>query len=151
LSVTRQAPELIVPARPTPRELKQLSDMDDQESLRFQIPGILFYKNNPSSSPTVQKEKIPLWWIASEGILLLKAEANFKLEQLGDAVQPPYPYLEQLLCNVPGSHGILGCPLLLIQVTRCGGFILALRFNHTMCDAIGLVQFLKTIEEMARG
>ncbi|KAH9790134.1 Hydroxycinnamoyltransferase13 [Citrus sinensis] len=123
--------------------------MDDQESLRFQIPGILFYKNNPSSSPTAPTAS--LWWIASEGILLLKAEANFKLEQLGDAVQPPYPYLEQLLCNVPGSQGILGCPLLLIQVTRCGGFILALRFNHTMCDAIGLVQFLKTIEEMARG
>ena len=52
-----------------------------------------------------------------EGILLLEAEANFKLERLGDAVQPPCPYLEQLLCNVPGSQGILGCPLLLIQVS----------------------------------
>lgn len=40
-----------------------------------------------------------------------------------------------------------------ISVIRliCGGFILALRFNPTMCDAIGLVQFFKTIEEMARG
>ncbi|KAH9790145.1 hypothetical protein KPL71_003303 [Citrus sinensis] len=99
--------------------------MDDQESLRFQVPGILFYKNNPSSSPTVQKERSRggpnrklMVDCNGEGILLLEAEANFKLERLGDAVQPPCPYLEQLLCNVPGSQGILGCPLLLIQLPR---------------------------------
>ncbi|KAL7166536.1 hypothetical protein ACSBR2_037246 [Camellia fascicularis] len=28
--------------------LKQLSDIDDQEDLRFQVPVIMFYKNNPS-------------------------------------------------------------------------------------------------------
>ncbi|KAL5538959.1 hypothetical protein UlMin_042998 [Ulmus minor] len=33
---------------------------------------------------------------------------------------------------------------------RCGGFILALRLNHTMCDAFGMVQFLKTLAEMAQ-
>ncbi|KAK4855227.1 hypothetical protein QYF36_005271 [Acer negundo] len=38
------------------------------------------------------------------------------------------------------------------QVTRliCGGFILAFRFNHTMCDAFGLIQFLTAMEEMAQ-
>lgn len=183
LSVTRQAPELIVPARPTPRELKQLSDIDDQESFRFHIPVIFLYKNNSASLPPVLKEKDPVKVIKEaisealvyyypfagrliegpnrklmvdcngEGILFLEAEANFKLEQLGGAIQPPCPYLEQLTYNVPGSEGILGCPLLLIQVTRlmCGGFTLAIRFNHTMCDASGLVQFVKTIEEMATG
>lgn len=40
-----------------------------------------------------------------------------------------------------------------MQVTRltCGGFILALRFNHVMCDATGLVLFLTAVSEMARG
>ncbi|RXH96901.1 hypothetical protein DVH24_009743 [Malus domestica] len=33
----------------------------------------------------------------------------------------------------------------------CGGFILALRLNHTMCDAPGLHLFLNAIAEMARG
>ena len=33
----------------------------------------------------------------------------------------------------------------------CGGFVLALRLNHTMCDAIGLVQFLPAVAELARG
>lgn len=40
-----------------------------------------------------------------------------------------------------------------MQVTRlkCGGFIFALRLNHTMCDAAGLVQFMAAVGEMARG
>ncbi|XP_019251556.1 PREDICTED: benzyl alcohol O-benzoyltransferase-like [Nicotiana attenuata] len=40
-----------------------------------------------------------------------------------------------------------------MQVTRlrCGGFIFALRLNHTMSDAPGLVQFMTTVGEMARG
>ncbi|KAK3441282.1 hypothetical protein EUGRSUZ_B01447 [Eucalyptus grandis] len=38
-------------------------------------------------------------------------------------------------------------------VTRlnCGRFIFAVRFNHTMSDGTGLVQFMKAVEEMARG
>ncbi|KAH9741645.1 protein kinase domain-containing protein [Citrus sinensis] len=53
-----------------------------------------------------------------EGILFLEVEANFKLEQLGDAIKPPCPYLEQLIYNVPCSDGILGCPLLLIESVK---------------------------------
>ena len=43
--------------------------------------------------------------------------------------------------------------LLIMQVTRlkCGGFIFAIRFNHTMVDGFGLVQFMKAIAEIARG
>lgn len=44
------------------------------------------------------------------------------------------------------------CPTKL-QVTRlkCGGFIFALRLNHTMSDAAGLVQFMSALGEIARG
>jgi benzyl alcohol O-benzoyltransferase len=40
-----------------------------------------------------------------------------------------------------------------MQVTRlaCGGFVLALRLNHTMADALGLTQFLGAVAELARG
>jgi len=40
-----------------------------------------------------------------------------------------------------------------VQVTRltCGGFILALRLNHTMADAQGLTQFLGAVADLARG
>jgi len=40
-----------------------------------------------------------------------------------------------------------------MQVTRfkCGGFILAIRLNHTMCDGFGYQQFMNAWTEMARG
>ena len=40
-----------------------------------------------------------------------------------------------------------------MQVTRlkCGGFIFALRLNHTMSDAAGLVRFMSAVGEVARG
>jgi hypothetical protein len=34
---------------------------------------------------------------------------------------------------------------------RCGGFVFALRLNHTMCDAAGIVQFMRAVGEHARG
>ncbi|KAJ4719205.1 Benzyl alcohol O-benzoyltransferase [Melia azedarach] len=179
-TVSRQPHELIIPTRSTPREMKDLSDIDDQETLRMHVPTIFFYKNNPEPSmkgkdpvkviiEAVSRALVFYYPLAGrlregpdrkltvdcngEGVLFIEAEANFKLEQLGDAIQPPCPYLDELLYNVPGSDGILGCPLLLIQVTRltCGGFVVGLRFNHTIWDGFGLKQFLKTIEEMARG
>lgn len=40
-----------------------------------------------------------------------------------------------------------------LQVTRlmCGGFFFGIRFNHTMCDAQGVVQFMSAVGEVARG
>ena len=55
--MNRCEPELVPPAKPTPCELKQLSDIDDQEGLRFQIPVIFFYKNN---SLSIMKGRHPI-------------------------------------------------------------------------------------------
>ncbi|KAL0311396.1 UNVERIFIED_CONTAM: Benzyl alcohol O-benzoyltransferase [Sesamum angustifolium] len=176
--VTRQSPELIPPAKPTPHELKPLSDIDDQESLRFHVPAIQFYRKNPAMD-----EKDPVMVIrdavaralvfyyplagrlreaagrklvvecTGEGVLFIEADADVTLQQFGDALLPPFPCLEELLYDVPGSGGVVNCPLLLIQVTRlkCGGFIFATRLNHTISDAVGLVQILSAIGELARG
>jgi hypothetical protein len=48
--------------------------------------------------------------------LFIEADADVTLEQFGDALQPPFPCLEELIFDVPGSSGVLNCPLLLIQV-----------------------------------
>ncbi|GAV56756.1 Transferase domain-containing protein [Cephalotus follicularis] len=176
-SVRRQAPQLIEPAvEQTPRELLHLSYADGQ--LRYNIPIILFYKNNPS-----MKGKDPVNSIrealgralvyyyplagrlgegpdkklmvdcTGEGILFVEAEANIKHEQLGDSIYPPCGSFDEFLYNVSGSEGILNCPLLLFQVTRltCGGFIVAIRLNHTMCDGPGFSQFLHAVAEIACG
>ncbi|KAE8679019.1 Benzyl alcohol O-benzoyltransferase [Hibiscus syriacus] len=176
--VHRREPELIVPINHTPHEYRLLSDIDDQESNRFQIPVIEFYRRNPS-----MQEKDPVKVIrkalaqalvfyypfagrlregpdrklmvdcTGEGLMFIEADADVTLDQFGDTIQPPFPCVEELIYDVPGSSGVLNCPLLLIQVTRlrCGGFIFALRHNHTMSDAIGLTQFMSAVGEMARG
>ncbi|XP_041009724.1 benzyl alcohol O-benzoyltransferase [Juglans microcarpa x Juglans regia] len=176
-TVRRREPELVSPSKPTPHEFKQLSDIDDQEGLRFQIPVIQFYRYDPSmkeSDPVkVIREALAKTLVfyypfagrlregpgrklvvecTGEGVLFIEADADVTLKQFGDALQPPFPCWEELLFDVPGSGGVLDCPLLLIQVTRlkCGGFIFALRLNHTMSDAAGLVQFMEALGEIAR-
>ncbi|CAL5435880.1 unnamed protein product [Camellia sinensis] len=175
--VRRQDPKLVVPSKPTPHELKQLSDIDDQEGLRFQLPVIICYKNNPSMEgkdpARVIREALAKALVfyypfagrlvegpnrelsvdcTAEGVLFIEADANVELDWLGDTVGQGCPYLEELLYDVPGSDGIVGCPLLLIQGTRfsCGGFTFAIRLNHPMSDASGLMEFLNTITEFAQ-
>jgi len=146
-AVRRRAPELIVPAEPTPRELKPLSDVDDQESLRFQIPVIQFYRRdpkkknkNPASVIREALAKVLVFYYpfagrlkegparklmvdcSGAGVLFIEAEADVTLKEFGDALQPPFPCLEELIYDVPGSDGILDSPLLLIQVKVCGEF-----------------------------
>ncbi|KAK8520074.1 hypothetical protein V6N12_004036 [Hibiscus sabdariffa] len=159
-TVRRCNPEFVAPANPTPREQKLLSDIDDQASLRFQIPLIFFYRHQPSMEGkhpadvirTALAETLVLYYPLA-GVLFIKADADVTLEQFGDALQPPFPCFDELLFDVPGSQGILNCPLLLIQVTRlkCGGFIFAIRLNHTICDAPGVKQFVSSVAAMARG
>ncbi|XP_047045531.1 benzyl alcohol O-benzoyltransferase-like [Lolium rigidum] len=90
-----------------------------------------------------------------EGVLFVEADADVRLAELerGAGLRPPFPCMDQLLFDVEGSGGVLGCPLLLIQVTRllCGGLVLTLRLNHTICDPIGIAQFLNAVGEFARG
>ncbi|KAG9452921.1 hypothetical protein H6P81_005825 [Aristolochia fimbriata] len=179
-TVRRRQPELVVPAIPTPHEFKQLSDIDDQEGLRFQIPVIQFYRHDQKTlmsggrdpcrviRDALSRTLVYYYPFAGrlregpnrklsvectgEGVLFIEADADVELDQFGEMLQPPFPQLEDLLYDVPGSGGVVDAPLLLIQVTRllCGGFIFALRLNHTMSDAAGLVQFMNAVAETAR-
>ncbi|KAL3534277.1 hypothetical protein ACH5RR_002738 [Cinchona calisaya] len=178
-TVRRHRPEIVRPAKSTPRECKLLSDIDDQQGLRCQIP---FYRNDPCNT-TARRRRDPVKVIrdalaralvfyyplagrlkegpgrklmvdcTGEGVLFIEATADVTLENLGNPPRPPFPYMGEVLYDVPGSGGILGCPLLLIQVTRlqCGGCIFAMRINHTISDAVGIVQFMVAMTEMARG
>lgn len=139
--VHRREPELITPAKPTPHEFKPLSDIDDQDGLRFQIPVIQFYKYDPSMEgidPVVVirealaktlvfyypfagrlregPERKLIVECTGEGVLFIEADADVALQEFGDSLQPPFPCLEELLYDVPGSSGVLNSPLLLIQV-----------------------------------
>ncbi|XP_023513318.1 benzyl alcohol O-benzoyltransferase-like [Cucurbita pepo subsp. pepo] len=178
--VQKCEPEVIVPSNPTPHEFKQLSDMDDQESFKFHVPLLNFYEHNPNLEETdpakIIKEAIAKTLVfyypfagrlregpgrklfvecTGEGILFVEADADVTLQQFGDALQfsSSLSMFEDIIYNVPNSDKIVNSPLLLVQVTRlkCGGFIFGIRFNHTMADGFGLVQFMKAIAEIARG
>ncbi|TVU02069.1 hypothetical protein EJB05_52435, partial [Eragrostis curvula] len=81
-----------------------------------------------------------------EGVLFVEADADVRLAEIEAAglLRPPFPCMD---------GAVLGSALLLVQVTRllCGGFVLALRLNHTLCDAAGIAQFLSAVGELARG
>uniref|UniRef100_A0A7N0TMX7 Uncharacterized protein n=1 Tax=Kalanchoe fedtschenkoi TaxID=63787 RepID=A0A7N0TMX7_KALFE len=176
MKVIRRAPELITPAKPTPRELKYLSDIDDQKGVRIQLPVLQIYINSGDLDPArVLRDAIAESLVyyypfagrlrevgndgklavdcTGEGVLFTEADADVGLDELGDVVQIPIHGWEELVFDVPGSVGLLGTPLLLFQVTRlkCGGCIVGTRLNHSMSDAGGLAQFLKAVSEMARG
>ena len=141
-TVRRKAAELVAPAGPTPREMKRLSDIDDQDGLRFHIPVIQFYRRDASMSgkdpaavvrDAVARALVHYYPFAGrlreiegrklavdctgEGVLFIEADADVSLEHFGDTLQPPFPGLEELVFDVPGSSEVLGTPLLLFQVT----------------------------------
>ncbi|CAL5097047.1 unnamed protein product [Urochloa decumbens] len=177
-TVRRRDPELVGPASPTARETKHLSDIDGLEGFRAQVPCIFFYRCPPHThappAGVIRKalaEALVSYYplagrlrevearklvvdCTGEGVLFVEADADVRLAELEAAgLRPPFPCLDQLLFDVEGSGGLFNCPLLLIQVTRllCGGFVMALRLNHTICDAIGLAQFLSAVAELACG
>ena len=141
-TVRRRQPELVAPNKPTPREVKLLSDIDDQDGLRFQIPFIQFYPYNPSMAGKdpvrVIRQALAQTLVfyypfagrlregpnrklmvdcTAEGVLFIEADADVTLDQFGDTLLPPFPCFKQLLYDVPGSQGITNCPLLLLQVS----------------------------------
>ncbi|CAO2141253.1 unnamed protein product [Urochloa humidicola] len=180
-AVRRREPVLVGPSEPTPRETKRLSDHDDQDMLRSHVPFVFFYRGGTQAHAdgrdpagvirrALGEALVPYYPLAGrlrevearkmvvdctgEGVMFVEADADVRLAELEAAgLMPPFPCMDQLLSDVEGSDGVLGCPMLLIQVTRllCGGFVLALRLNHAICDATGMAQFISAVAELARG
>jgi hypothetical protein len=144
--VRRRDPELVGPARKTPRVTKRLSDIEDQVGLRWHVPFILFYRGsgagvrpNSDDDPAAAIRRalgealVSYYPLAGrlrevegrklvvdctgEGVLFVEADADVRLAELEAAgLTPPFPCMDQLLFDVEGSGGVLNCPLLLIQV-----------------------------------
>lgn len=87
------------------------------------------------------------------GVIYTVADAEIRLDQLGPAPSPPFPCMDELLYISPEWEGVVGTPLVVVQLTRlaCMGFVLAVRVNHVMADAKGVAMFLTAVGEIARG
>lgn len=140
--IVRRLPAVLVaPAASTPRELKRLSDIDDLDNLRLHVPIIQFYRRNESMNgvdpavvirDAIGKALVHYHPLAGrlkelderklavdctgEGVLFVEADADVRLDQFGDVLLPPFPCIEELISDVPGSSAILNSPLLLFQV-----------------------------------
>ncbi|KAJ1295816.1 hypothetical protein BS78_01G252000 [Paspalum vaginatum] len=88
-----------------------------------------------------------------EGVVFVEANADVRLGELGDPLVPPYPCIEELVCDIGDVKDVLGKPLMFMQVTRfkCGGFAMGVSICHNMADAFGTTQFLKCVTDLARG
>jgi benzyl alcohol O-benzoyltransferase len=142
-TVRRTDPIVIVPAKQTPYQFKPLSDIDDQDGLRFYATGIHLYKDDPS-----KKGQNPVWVIRDalakalvyyypiagrlreeagrklvvecngEGVVFVEAEANVRVEYFGEEPTLPIPGAQQLLYGPENcGHKVTDQPLLYIQVS----------------------------------
>ena len=140
-TVHKNQPELVAPAKPTPHEIKLLSDIDSQAGLRANIPVIQFYRNESSMAGkdpvevirnALAQTLVSYYPLAGrlregpdgklmvdcneEGVMFIEADADVTLDQFGDFLKPPFPCFNELLYEVPGSEGVIDSPVLLIQV-----------------------------------
>jgi hypothetical protein len=89
-----------------------------------------------------------------EGVSFVAATADRSLADVG-LLNPPSAttLLDELSIGV-GAEGLRQSdPLLLVQVTEfaCGGFVVAVTWNHGVADGTGFAQFMRAVGELARG
>uniref|UniRef100_A0ACD5TJH9 Uncharacterized protein n=1 Tax=Avena sativa TaxID=4498 RepID=A0ACD5TJH9_AVESA len=175
----RSEPELLSPARVTPREAKALSDLDDQRTLRYYETVVGFFRSNSNNSrpddpakairAALMEALVYYYPIAgrlredaagrlvvdctAEGVVFVEAYVEACLEEFGKPLLPPYPCVEELLCDVGDTRVVVGKPLLFMQVTRlkCGGFVMGFHICHNIADGFGMAQFIKAVADIARG
>ncbi|KAF0889987.1 hypothetical protein E2562_034965 [Oryza meyeriana var. granulata] len=142
----RSKPELVAPARSTPRETKPLSDLDDDSDLRYLQPGLEFFRPvdghhrradndaNPAKAIKAALAEALVYYYpiagrlrelhkgklavdcTGEGVVFVEAEAGVRLEDLGQPPLPPYPYADEFLCDVGDDGDVVGMPLFFMQV-----------------------------------
>lgn len=138
----RSNAEMVMPARPTPRETKTVSDMDDHPGHLVYIPLLEFFRCHNSSSravPPARAVKAALaealvWYYpvagrlreiaggklvvdcTAEGVAFVEADADVRLEELGEPLLPPFPCVEELLCDAGDIGVVVGKPIVFLQV-----------------------------------
>lgn len=171
---------MVPPSRPSPRTTLYLSNLDDHLIVRRRFDTLLVYNNDcdniygPTDPVKVVRDALsrvlayyyPLAGrvkrtedgrklqveCTGEGALFVEASTHNTLSLLGE-LEELKPSFEQLLFQFPLTAQVEDVPPLIFQVTRfdCGGFVVGVSFNHSLCDGRGAAQFLMGLAEIARG
>ncbi|KAM0844159.1 hypothetical protein ACQ4PT_057250 [Festuca glaucescens] len=139
--VQRGEPVLVVPAAPTPRKKKPLSDIDDTVGMRFYSCS----SGKGSSGRRWPGPSSPYHPLAGR----LREEAGRKL--VVDCGAQGVMFAHHSLALASSSSSWRAPLPVLVTRLRCGGFIFGHRVCHCMVDAPGCMQFQKAIGELARG
>lgn len=163
-AVRRGERQLVSPARPTPYEFKPLSDIDDQDVLRFYRSGAFFYRSNAAKAgldpvqvirSALSEALVHFYPLAGrfrelqptrklvvectgEGVVFVEADADVRMEDIGDALAPPVPCFDKLLCEPESpTADVIDRPLLFVQVSdtyvHTYTYIYVNKFLRTSC------------------
>ncbi|GJN34214.1 hypothetical protein PR202_gb22859 [Eleusine coracana subsp. coracana] len=92
-----------------------------------------------------------------EGVQFVAASCNSTLKEVKLLDQSPgaKALVDEPVLYAPAVEvcGPYSNPLMTMQVTEfsCGGFIIAVTWNHAIADGFGIAQFLQAVGEFARG
>ncbi|XVF08657.1 hypothetical protein REPUB_Repub07fG0021500 [Reevesia pubescens] len=174
-SVYRREPTWVPPAEETEKGLYYLSNLDQNiavivrtiyffksefkgnedavEVIKNGLSKILVYNYPLAGRLTISSEGKLIVDCTGEGAVFVEAEANCKLEEMGDITKPDPITLGKLVYEIPGSPNLLEISLLVIQVTKieCGAFAIGMSMNHCMLDGIGAMEFVNGWGEVTRG
>lgn len=141
----RREPELVMPVRPTPRGIKYLSDIDNQRSFRFYATIVEFFRGQPTHDQLPWRDPVIAIRSAlaealvyfypvagrlrelspdgrlvvectAEGVVFVEADVEVNLMELGEPLLPPYPCVDELLCDLDDTKVVTGKPLVFFQV-----------------------------------
>jgi hypothetical protein len=140
----RCKPEVVVPARATPHKVKSLSDVDNQLNLLLYASIIAYFRCCVPGEPPMAASSIIKAALAealvyyypvagrlrelpgksklvvdctAEGVVFVEAHADVRLEDFGEPLVPPYPCIDELMCEVADTRAVVGKPLLYLQVS----------------------------------
>ncbi|GLJ30292.1 hypothetical protein SUGI_0599080 [Cryptomeria japonica] len=167
---------LVPPCLPLPRCTLYLSNLDNQPLVRINSNALLVYEGcenalaDPAKTIREALSKVLVYYYplagrlrkkedgklqlecTGEGVLFVEATVDNSLSVLGD-LDKLEPSFKKLLFRFPSDTAIEDVHPIVIQVNHfvCGGFVVAVSFQHMVCDGRGIGQFLKGLGEMARG
>ncbi|XVF11483.1 hypothetical protein REPUB_Repub08aG0031400 [Reevesia pubescens] len=174
-SVKQEEPTRVLPAEETEKGFYYLSNLD--QNIAVIIRTIYFFKSDSKGNEdavevvknglskilvyhyplagrlTISSEGKLIVDCTGEGAVFVEAEANCRLQDIGDITKPDPITLGKLVYEIPGAQNLLEIPLLVIQVTKfkCGAFAIGMSMNHCMLDGIGAMEFVNGWGEVTRG
>ncbi|KAM7259806.1 hypothetical protein ACFE04_015547 [Oxalis oulophora] len=164
--VYKNKPILITPNSPTPNHSIYLSNLDDQTFLRFSIKYLYVFKKSicldvfKFSLSSVLVDYYPLAGrlkrtvsdndqklqidCNGEGAIFAEAFMDISVNDFMQLSGKPNRSWRKLLFRVE-AQSFVDVPPLVVQITnlRCGGMIMCVAINHSVCDGIGTSQFLR--------